>query len=46
MPRVPNVGGSVLPQILGWIRGFVCANDVEFRVLVQVVFGQGVDVEF
>ena len=46
MPGVSDVGGSVLPQVLGRIHGFIGADNVEFLVLVQVVLGQRVDVQF
>lgn len=46
MPGVSDVGRSVLPQVLGRIRGLISGDNVEFRVLIQVVLGQRVDVQF
>lgn len=46
MPGVSDVGWSIFPQVLGRIRSLVGGDHIEFRVLVQVVFGQRMDVQF
>lgn len=46
MPTISDIGGSVFPKILCWVGGLVGGDDIEFRVLVKVVVGQRVNVQF
>ena len=45
MPRIPDVGRSVLPEVFGRVGRFVCRDDVDVQILVLVEVGQGMDVE-
>ena len=44
MPRISDVGRSVLPEVFGRVGRFVCRDDVDVQILVLVEVGEGMDV--
>jgi hypothetical protein len=44
VPRIPDVGWPVLPEIFGWVDSFVRRDNVDIQVLVLVEVGKRVDV--
>ena len=43
VPRIPDVGRSVLPEVFGRVGRFVCRDDVDVQILVLVEVGEGMD---
>ena len=44
VPRIPDVGRSVLPEVFGRVGRFVCCDDVDVQILVLVEVGEGMNV--
>lgn len=44
MPRISDVGRSVLPEVFGRVGRFVCCDDVDVQILVLVEVGEGMNV--
>jgi hypothetical protein len=44
VPRIPDVGRSVFPEVFGRVGRFVCRDDVDVQILVLVEVGKRMDV--
>jgi hypothetical protein len=44
VPRIPDVGRSVFPEVFGRVGRFVCRDDVDVQILVLVEVGKRMNV--